>query len=254
LATGRKPKVVFTETAGQIAGQQGQVIELTDPQLSDEWLVVRFGRDELPFSPADLEMPPKGTSTRRAPKATEPTGPATGLTAEPSTGPGAKNDAAEPTAVPVDDVTTVVVPAPREENAVPASPAATAEPTTNGKPTTAGKSPVEGAPAEVPAKARGAARKAVKPKPPASLTVNLAYTDGEWTVTAQQGTKVLAKPFVIRAAEALKMVAMLDVPGVREAVEEIVTAARVQAEAEADRLRSELADIEARLAELREPA
>src|SRR5256885_4404548 len=44
LAAGRKPKVVFTEAAGQMAGQVGQVIQLTDPQLSDEWLVVRFGR------------------------------------------------------------------------------------------------------------------------------------------------------------------------------------------------------------------
>ncbi|GAB3839798.1 hypothetical protein GCM10027610_046250 [Dactylosporangium cerinum] len=51
LAAGRKPKVVFTEAAGQIAGQLGQVVQLTDPELSEEWVVVRFGRDELPFSP-----------------------------------------------------------------------------------------------------------------------------------------------------------------------------------------------------------
>ena len=50
------------------------------------------------------------------------------------------------------------------------------------------------------------------------------------------------------------MVGMLDVPGVQEAVEEIVAAARAQAEAQAERLRAELAEIEARLAELREPA
>lgn len=51
LAAGRKPKVVFTASAGQIAGQLGQVVELTDPAVSDEFVVVRFGRDELPFSP-----------------------------------------------------------------------------------------------------------------------------------------------------------------------------------------------------------
>src|SRR5438093_412745 len=55
-----------------------------------------------------------------------------------------------------------------------------------------------------PAKARPA-RKAGRPKAPASLTVTLAYTDGEWTVAAQQGAKALAKPYVIKPAEALKM-------------------------------------------------
>ncbi|HEY9484559.1 MAG TPA: hypothetical protein VIR00_16515, partial [Micromonosporaceae bacterium] len=43
LASGRKPKVVFTEAAGQIAGQAGQVVALRDP-ADDEWVVVRFGR------------------------------------------------------------------------------------------------------------------------------------------------------------------------------------------------------------------
>src|SRR5262249_15003095 len=64
-AAGGKPKVVFTEAAGQIAGQVGQVVELTDPQLSDEWLVVRFGRDELPFSPSDLAIAPKTAPAKR---------------------------------------------------------------------------------------------------------------------------------------------------------------------------------------------
>ena len=82
--------------------------------------------------------------------------------------------------------------------------------------------------------------------------MTLAYTDGEWTVGAQQGSKALARPYVIRAAEALKMVSLLDVPGVHEAVQDIVAAARAQAETEAQRLRAELADIEERLAELRD--
>src|SRR5258706_3332387 len=72
LAAGRKPKVVFTEAAGQIAGQLGQVVALTDPELSDEWVVVRFGRDELPFSPADLAIAPKATPVRRAPAVPAP--------------------------------------------------------------------------------------------------------------------------------------------------------------------------------------
>src|SRR5262245_6553251 len=60
LAAGRRPRVVFTDSAGQMAGQVGQVVALTDPATSDEWVVVRFGGDELPFSPADLELPSRG--------------------------------------------------------------------------------------------------------------------------------------------------------------------------------------------------
>src|SRR4051794_17722519 len=72
LAAGRRPRVVFTESAGQIAGQVGQVIELTDPEVSDEWVVVRLGRDELPFSPADLAIPSRSTSARSASPKTPP--------------------------------------------------------------------------------------------------------------------------------------------------------------------------------------
>jgi hypothetical protein len=46
------------------------------------------------------------------------------------------------------------------------------------------------------------------------------------------------------------MVAMLDVPGVHEAVEQIVAAERAEAQAHATRLRAELAELEARLADL----
>ncbi len=55
---------------------------------------------------------------------------------------------------------------------------------------------------------------------------------------------------MIKAAEALRMVALLDVPGVQEAVEQIVEAERSETQAQAERLRAELAEIEARLADL----
>jgi hypothetical protein len=202
LASGRKPKVMFTDSAGQIAGQVGQVVRLDDPADSDEYVVVRFGRDELPFSPADVIIPPRGSVAAKATprKATQATvdGPELKLTPPP-------------------------VPAPREE-----------EP--------AAAQPVEAAPRK--------ASRAVKPKPPAALTVTLAYTEGEWTVGATQGSKALAKPYVIKPGEALKMVALLDVPGVQEAVEQILSAERAVAQEHAERLRSQLAEIEAKLAEL----
>ena len=71
-------------------------------------------------------------------------------------------------------------------------------------------------------------------------------------VAATQGSRALAKPYVVRPAEALKIVGLVDVPGVQEAVEQILAAERAEAEQQAQRLRAELAEIEARLAELRE--
>jgi hypothetical protein len=71
-------------------------------------------------------------------------------------------------------------------------------------------------------------------------------------VAAAQGSKVLAKPYVVRPAEAMRMVSLVDVPGVQEAVEQIVAAERAEAEQEAQRLRAQLAEVESRLAELRD--
>ncbi|MEV4490364.1 hypothetical protein AB0K04_09650 [Micromonospora coxensis] len=209
LAAGRRPKVVFTASAGQVAGQVGQVVELTDPAVSDEFVVVRFGRDVLPFSPGDVAIAPKGAGRRPV--------------AEPKPEPPVEPPVAEPEFV----LDTPRVPAPRRE-----------EPKVEQQ--------VEAKPA-----ARRAV-KAVRPKSPAGLTVTLAYAEGEWTVAAQQGAKALAKPYVVKPAEALRMVALVDVPGVQEAVEQILAAERAEAEQQAEKLRAELAEIEARLAELRD--
>jgi hypothetical protein len=214
LAAGRRPRVVFTESAGQIAGQIGQVVALLDPAESDEWVVVRFGRDELPFSPGDLRVAPRGAAARKAVPAP--------VVAAPPPPP-------EPEFV-IDKPVPVTAPAPRPAPEA-AAPAAAS------------------APAPAP---RKAAARPGKAKPPAGLTVTLAYAEGEWTVAANQGAKALAKPYVIRPAEALKMVSLVDVPGVREAVEQIMSAERAEAEEQAQRLRAELAEIEARLAELRD--
>jgi hypothetical protein len=205
VAAGRRPKVMFTESAGQIAGQVGQVVGLEDPASSDEYVVVRFGRDELPFSPADLAIPVRGAvaAAKSAPrKATQASveGPELKLTPPPVPAPRAQEEPAPPPAQPVE-----------------------------------------------------APRKAARPpkvKPPAALTVTLAYTEGEWMVGATQGSKALAKPYLIKPGEALKIVALLDVPGVQEAVEQILSAERAVAQEHAERLRSQLAEIEAKLAEL----
>jgi len=110
--------------------------------------------------------------------------------------------------------------------------------------------PAQPAAAEAKPARRGA--KPARPKGPAALTVTLTYADGEWTVAATQGSRSLAKPYVIKPAEAQKMVGLIDVPGVHEAVEQIMSVERQEAEQQAEKLRAELAEIEARLAELRD--
>jgi hypothetical protein len=192
-------------------------VELTDPAVSDEWLVVRFGRDELPFSPADLTIPPKGAGRRGAAARAEPE-------PEPEVRP-------EPEFL----VTREPVPAPRRESKE--APVSMQEPKQ------------ADAAAEKPARRAG---KAARAKAPAGLTVTLSYAEGEWTVAATQGSRSLAKPYVVKPAEALRMVALVDVPGVQEAVEQIMAAERAEAERQAEKLRAELAEIEARLAELRD--
>jgi len=231
LDSGRKPKVVFTEAAGQIAGQTGQVVELIDPPV-DEWVVVRFGRDELPFSPIDLAIPPKATAKPKA-------------LAKPKAAALQVDQPAKPVVPDLPYESLTAVPPPRQE--VPTMPTSTVDAAIPAQP------PVQ-SPADAPAgdakPPRKAAVRVPKVKAPASLIVTLSYAEGEWMVGAQQGTKALAKPYMIKAAEALRMVALLDVPGVHEAVEQIVDAERAETQAHATRLRAELAEIEAHLADL----
>jgi hypothetical protein len=273
LAAGRRPRVEFTAAAGQIAGQLGQVVALTDPAQSDDWVVVRFGRDELPFSPGDLRIAPKGAARKTAvsPPAAGPSAvrsrpapefvidkPVRGRSASHASG----NRLGSAASAGASDLSaragmneTPPVPEPPASAAGAASgtstgdgvPAPAPRKSTRGGVSTPGRSTGDGAPAP-----RKAAPRSGKAKAPAGLTVTLAYTDGEWTVAAAQGAKALAKPYVIRPAEALRMVSLVDVPGVQEAVEQILAAERAEAEEQAVRLRAELAEIEARLEELRD--
>ncbi len=237
LATGRKPRVVFTEAAGQIAGQIGQVVELTDPALSDEWLVVRFGHDELPFSPADLALPSRADSRgdrgRRSgrPSAVGTPAPQSSTTvASAPTGGTAPSVTEERTVATVDTTSTV-----------PAQPSRTRAETTG-----------ESAPASAPARAGGrqsgrAGRgKAAAP----AMTVTLTYQEGTWTVTVLQGTRNVVKAAPVPAGKALPALTGLGVPEVDEALEKLVAAERAEVEHRAEQLRTELAQVEARLAEL----
>ena len=226
LAARRKPRVQFTLQGIELDLEPGQVVALTDRAASDEFVVVKFGRDELPFSPGDLRVAPRGAAGRKA--------------AAPATVP------APPPPEFVIDKPVLARPAVANGVAAPVPGRARGEDGAGAPaPRKGGDDVAAAAPRKVPSRP-------AKGKPAATLTVTLAYGEGEWTVAAAQGARVLAKPYVIRPAEALRMVSLVDVPGVQEAVAQILSAERAEAEQRAQRLRAELAEVEARLAELGE--
>lgn len=224
LAAGKHPKVVFTDSAGQIAGRVGKVMRLEEP-AEGEFVTVRFGNDELPFSAADVRIPARGElsrTTRKAPA--EPEEPAVApprgapLLAERhndvdngsngTTNRGAMSDQESGASVPRQtDASDANRPAPRR-------------------------------------------KAAAKPKAGPELTVSLVFKDDEWSVSASKGTKVIARPVPVKASKAVELVNSLESPAVAAVVEEIVEQSRLAASEEADRLRQQLADVEARLAEL----
>ena len=250
VEAGRKPKVVFTSAAGQIAGQIGQIVRFDDP-AADEWVVVRFGRDELPFAPGDLQLPPPKPPRPKASAVSAPSPTTNGSTpvttaAHVSTPPApvAAASMANTTARPVTAAASPASP-PAPAPAKPAAAAAGPAPKTGEAPGAAPTASPAGAAA---AKSRPARKPGGKRSP--ELTVTLGHHEGQWTVQASRGARVVVKPSPVRAADALKMVNLLDSPGVAEAVDEIVAAARAEAEDQAARLRRELAEVEAALADL----
>ncbi|HZM84163.1 MAG TPA: hypothetical protein VFC19_51240 [Candidatus Limnocylindrales bacterium] len=263
LAAGKRPRIVFTENAGQIAGQFGHVVQLEDPKANDDWILVKFGADVLPFPPSDLAIAPRGAAAKKA--AEPPAPPAKKAPPEPEFKVVRETAKSTPSPAPRQETTVTDSDKPakttaKAEKAVKTDKASQADKPSQAETTaettaetpaadsaTTGAAGTSAAPA--PRKPTGAARGA-KAKPLPSFTVTLSYAEGEWSVGAVQGSKTVAKPYVVKPTEALKMVSMLDVPGVHEAVEQIVSAERAQTQAHAEKLRAELAELEAKLAEL----
>ncbi|GAA1631674.1 MFS transporter [Catellatospora bangladeshensis] len=83
--------------------------------------------------------------------------------------------------------------------------------------------------------------------PAVPVSVTLAYADGGWTVTARRGRRRLSRPAPISAAQALRHVAVLDVPAAAEAVAQVHRDDRRRLAV----VRANLAAAESALAELR---
>lgn len=221
---GEKPRVLVRAASAAVpAGTRGNVIRIGNPS-EGEFIVVRLGRDEVPFAPGELAM-----SGRGAAAATATTARAAGAAAH-----------RRPTAT---------KPASGGRRSATTAPArTTARPS--------GRSATASAGAASPATTGNAARTAGKPAPkavsgrtrpvrgsrraPQPLTVTLRFTDGAWTVEASRGARRLARPTALRPGAVKAFADLVDEAQVREALTETVESCRAVVEQRAAALRAEL--------------
>ena len=212
LTSGEKPRVIVRAASAAVpAGTRGNVIRMGNPS-EGEFIVVRLGRDEVPFAPAELALSARGkTATATAAKSA----PAkkTARTSPPKKTPAKKTPATK--AAPAKATATKSAPAK-------ATPARSSRRTSG----------------------RKTSRKGAQP-----LTVTLRFNDGRWTVEAQRGSRRLARATTVRPGAVQAFAELVDDDAVREAMETIVASNRTVAEEKAEKLRAELAAAEAALEE-----
>jgi hypothetical protein len=221
VQAGDKPRVVVRAASAAVpAGTRGNILRI-GKRSEGEYVVVRLGKDEVPFAPAELAM-----STRQA---------ANGQASKPAKAtPAAPAKKAAPAA---------------KKAAAPARSAAPAKSATAAPP--AAKKAATPRPAPTPA---AAAKKTIKraataKRTPPPLVVTLRFNDGEWSVEAARGSRRLAKPSGVRPGAVKAFADLLDEEIVRDALTETIESCRSVVEERAASLRAELEAAEAALKE-----
>ena len=215
VQAGEKPRVVVRAASAAVpAGTRGNILRI-GKRSEGEYVVVRLGKDEVPFAPAELAMSSRqgnsGAGANRATKA----GPPAAKKAAPRPAPAAAaKKAAAPRATPR--------PAPVAKKA--------ASPPTR------------------PAKKTSKRSSGGKRTPP-PLVVTLRFNDGEWSVEAARGTRRLSKPSGVRPGAVKAFADLLDEEIVRDALTETIESCRSVVEERAASLRAELHAAEAALKE-----
>jgi hypothetical protein len=224
VGAGEKPRVVVRAASAAVpSGTRGNVIRLGDPR-EGEFVVVRLGRDEVPFAPAELALP------GRAGKAAATTATQARTSAAKSTaraGRGARTTTAA--------------------KAAPATPAARGSGTRAAAAKSPAKSSGRSAKPSTVATGRRTGRSSRRSAP--ALSVTLRFTDGAWTVEAQRGARRLSRPTPLRPGAVKAFADHVDQPEVRDALTETVESCRAVVAERADKLRAELAAAEASLKE-----
>lgn len=69
VTAGEKPRVVIRAASAAVsAGTRGNVIRVGKPTADGEFIVVRLGRDDLPFAPTELGLTTRGRAASVAPE------------------------------------------------------------------------------------------------------------------------------------------------------------------------------------------
>jgi hypothetical protein len=84
------------------------------------------------------------------------------------------------------------------------------------------------------------------------VAVTLIYAEGGWTVEVERKEGVGEGGHDVKSTDALRAIDILDLPGLREEIEEAIADDQTRAEHETQRLRDELGDVDERLAAIRE--
>lgn len=207
VGSGDKPPVIVRAASAAVpAGTRGHVIRM-GPASEGEFIVVRLGRDEVPFAPAELALSPRARSGSRTPAKAA----------------AAKRVAAKSAGV---KRTTATRAATRPAKKAPAKAAPSAAPAK------------AAAPKRTPApKARRTTAKRGAAQP---LTVTVKFGDGRWTVEAQRGSRRLAKPSQLRPGAVKAFADLVDEEAIRGAITDIVESGRAVIEERAQKLRAEL--------------
>ncbi|WP_430334475.1 DUF6319 family protein [Rhodococcus sp. ACT016] len=219
VSEGKRATVYLREATPSLGIEAGCSAKVVSVEGNTVVISPKGVNDELPFEAEELRM------TRKAPEPVERAKPTRSAAPTPAPRKPAPRPAA-PTPAPAPVASPTAAPKPP---AAP-QPPATAVPTAVSTPT----------PATAPAPA-SAQRRAKKPQGGVSVTIH-AGPENEWTVTVTHGAKRPSKAVPVSPDAVDRAMRELGEPGALEAVQSVISAARVAAEERIAALSKELED------------
>jgi hypothetical protein len=243
---GDTPRVVVrTASAAVPAGTRGNVVRIGNPS-EGEYIVVRLGRDEVPFAPSELSLPTRGRGAATAATAATGSAPAAKKTAAATSRPARSSSRSTASTGPAKATSTRT--AAKSSSSRSSAPAKSTSATK-----AAAKAAKAGAPSRTAATKRASApaagRRRKSGRSPQPLTVTLRFADSRWTVEAQRGSRRIARAMPLRPGAVSAFAEHVDEEAVRDALIETVESCRAVVEEKAASLRAELDAAEASLRE-----